>query len=233
MKKNAMLKIAAILLVAVLLTTCAISATFAKYTASGESAATARVAKWGVDVTTDFMSSNVLFEETYGTATTSSDTAGHVVATDPVVAPGTYKSLSIANAVTGTPEVSGVIKITAEIQFTGDWEDANGAEYCPIEFKVGNGDWIKIGTTDGVDDMAGLVTYVQDAIETEGKIFFNVGDNLATKASALNIAWRWQLTGNNDAADTLLGDNAADGNAAGISINFAIDVEQTGPAAAA
>ena len=46
MKKNRMMRVASALLVAVLLTTCAISGTFAKYvsTATGEDAA--RVAYW-------------------------------------------------------------------------------------------------------------------------------------------------------------------------------------------
>ena len=53
MKKNAMLKIAAILLVAVLLTTCAISTTFAKYVTNTADYAPseARVAKWGLTFT--------------------------------------------------------------------------------------------------------------------------------------------------------------------------------------
>ena len=66
MKKNAMLKIAAVLLVAVLLTTCAISSTFAKYVSSYESTAeTARVAKWGLYVDTTSIGTQKLFFSEY------------------------------------------------------------------------------------------------------------------------------------------------------------------------
>ena len=62
MKKNAMLKIAAILMVAVLLTTCAISSTFAKYVTSDSYSDTARVAKWGITLT---VSQDKMFADNY------------------------------------------------------------------------------------------------------------------------------------------------------------------------
>ena len=49
MKKNVMMRAASALLVAVLLTTCAISGTFAKYTTSATGTDKARVAKWGFE----------------------------------------------------------------------------------------------------------------------------------------------------------------------------------------
>lgn len=48
MKKNKMMRIASILMVATLITTCAISGTFAKYITQAEGADQARVAKWGI-----------------------------------------------------------------------------------------------------------------------------------------------------------------------------------------
>ena len=57
MKKNKMMRLASFLLIAVLVSTSAISGTYAKYTTSGFAEDQARVAKWGVtvaaDVTTD------------------------------------------------------------------------------------------------------------------------------------------------------------------------------------
>ena len=50
MKKNVMMRVASVLLVAVLLTTCAISGTFAKYTTQDSASDKARVAKWGVEL---------------------------------------------------------------------------------------------------------------------------------------------------------------------------------------
>ena len=48
MKKNKMMRIASILMVATLITTCAISGTFAKYVTKASGEDKARVAKWGI-----------------------------------------------------------------------------------------------------------------------------------------------------------------------------------------
>ena len=48
MKKNTMMRIASILLVVTLLSTCVISGTFAKYVTKAEGEDQARVAKWGI-----------------------------------------------------------------------------------------------------------------------------------------------------------------------------------------
>ena len=53
MKKNKMMRIASVLLVAVLISTCAISGTFAKYVTRAEGTDTARVAKWGILLTVE------------------------------------------------------------------------------------------------------------------------------------------------------------------------------------
>ena len=50
MKKNKLMRAASILLVATLISTCAISGTFAKYVTTGSATNTARVAKWGVEL---------------------------------------------------------------------------------------------------------------------------------------------------------------------------------------
>ena len=57
MKKNKMMRIASVLLVAVLLSTCAISGTFAKYVTTDSGSDSARVAKFAFTVSengTDF-----------------------------------------------------------------------------------------------------------------------------------------------------------------------------------
>ena len=63
MKKIKTMRIASILLIAVLMTTCAISGTFAKYVTSAEGGDSARVAKWGVQV--EIYNDLNLFGETY------------------------------------------------------------------------------------------------------------------------------------------------------------------------
>ena len=64
MKKNVMMRLACFLLVAVLISTSAISGTYAKYVTEGSSKDTARVAKWGVTVSADYSN---LFTKTYET----------------------------------------------------------------------------------------------------------------------------------------------------------------------
>ncbi len=58
MKKNTMMRIASVLLVAVVLTTCAISGTFAKYTSEKEVSDSATVAKWSFEVNDADIASN-------------------------------------------------------------------------------------------------------------------------------------------------------------------------------
>lgn len=90
MKKNTMMRLASALLVLVLLTTCAISGTFAKYTTSATSNDKARVAYWGFQAANS-MNLTGLFAETYGTTVDS-------VNGDDVIAPGTTGTTTFAFA---------------------------------------------------------------------------------------------------------------------------------------
>lgn len=224
MKKNAMLKIAAILLVAVLLTTCAISTTFAKYVTANANAgsATARVAKWGVTVVTDAATNNVdeLFLKTYGTTDTAK-----IDASVPVVAPGSYNKLTLSNLVTGTPEVSGKITVTATVEFTNWTVDSN--EYMPLRFRITNngvaGSWLTIGD-DTIDEFEDAIEAAINACETQ----FKANEAIAA-ATGLTIEWDWAFNGT-DASDTALGNAAT---APAISISLQVGAQQTGPAAVA
>lgn len=120
MKKNKSMRIASFLLVATLLTTSIISGTFAKYTTMADASDTARVAKWGVvaSVSDNFFGEKYVIgnkgDGTENTITTSTNANDFSVATSAagtnVVAPGT-KNEDFSYAVTGIPEVDGVIKI--------------------------------------------------------------------------------------------------------------------------
>ena len=106
MKKNKMMRIAAVLLVVTLISTCAISGTFAKYVTKAEGEDSARVAKWGIVLTLDP-------GEAFATEYETTDTEGYeglaVKAEDKVVAPGTDSEEAggdIVATVKGTPEVA-------------------------------------------------------------------------------------------------------------------------------
>lgn len=119
MRKNKMMRVASALLVAVLLTTCAISSTFAKYVTADEFTDTARVAKWGVELQ---LVGN-LYGDSYGLAdklVTATDGSISVQAlADPtngartdIVAPGTKNDEGMKLSLTGQPEVDGVIDVS-------------------------------------------------------------------------------------------------------------------------
>lgn len=134
MRKNKVMRLASVLLVLTLLTTSVISGTFAKYTTTGSVADTARVAKFGVVITT----SGTLYSDTYyaqNVTTNGNMPAATTWQTQPdynsgngisvnadtqntnVVAPGTKSyGNGMSFGVTGTPEVAVEVKttITAE-----------------------------------------------------------------------------------------------------------------------
>jgi len=63
MRKNRMMRLASALLILTMVTTCAISGTFAKYVTEAKTTDTARVAKWGVKVD---VTGETAFAEAYG-----------------------------------------------------------------------------------------------------------------------------------------------------------------------
>ena len=64
--KNKFLKIASLLVVVFLITTCVIGTTFAKYTTGASGSDSARIAKWGIEVS----ASGSLFGKNYGSSHT-------------------------------------------------------------------------------------------------------------------------------------------------------------------
>lgn len=220
MKKNKIMRIASVLLVAVILTTCAISGTFAKYVKSGSGSDTARVAKFGVNVEatgTTFAKEYVTHDnEVVGTIAKS------VVSTEDVVAPGTFGDMA-AFTLSGTPEVAVNVAFTGTLELGDKWVDSTSAYYCPIEITV-SGDTLK-GT-----DYASAELF-EEAVNAEIATFTkdyaaNTTDLSTIGADAPVISWKWAFTGNDDVKDTYLGDQAAAGNAATISLSVTATVTQ-------
>ena len=118
MKKNKFMRLASGLLVGTLLTTCAISGTFAKYTTQDAANDSARVAKWGVEL----QIMGTLYGKAYEDAAdnTAIDynnnedaVSVHTSADDKVVAPGTKSDAGLTFKLNGQPEVDS--QIIAEI----------------------------------------------------------------------------------------------------------------------
>ena len=217
MKKNKALRLASVLMMACLLTTCVISGTFAKYVTSKEGSDTARVAKWGVEITTTGQ-----FVETY--ATDNNDVkdmfTNSVVSVaaednwvkDAVLAPGTKGSM-LSVALAGKPEVAVAVTYDAELyleNWTVNLNDGHGETYyCPIVITVSDGTTEK--TFDGNDttkyaDAKALEAAVEKAIE-DCKVNLHPKTDLSTVATPV-VTWSWAFsTGDdNDKKDTALGD---------------------------
>ena len=212
MKKNKMLRLAAVILVLTLLSTSVISGTFAKYVTSDDATDSARVAKWGVTVVA---TGDEAFAEKYNDA---ADAAGIKVVSSvsgqDVLAPGTHGTLG-GIKIEGTPEVMVDITVTAELaldgwEITGDWDNDPDTvdttiEYCPIVFTVG-GEEIKM--TSNVADLESAVAAKITALAAT-----NVAANtdLATNRD-ITITWEWDFddhgAGTNDVKDTALGNLA-------------------------
>ncbi len=224
MKKNRMMRTAAILLVAVLLTTSVISGTFAKYITSKESTDTARVAKFGVElgVTVDGA-----FATEYDADTTANDTNGTAIAKtvvaatndqDNLVAPGTKGDLMASATIKGTPEVAVNVKQEATLVLTG-WE-VDGTYYCPLVITVDGTKFYGMDYT----SVAAFIAAVEAKLDSD----VNYAPNTDLTESH-SVTWAWAFEGTDgkqtDELDTALGNYAA--NAGDIEISFTYKVTVT------
>ena len=234
MKKNTMMRLASGLLVAVLLSTCAISGTFAKYVTSDNGSDSARVAKWGVVVAAkDFD----MFKADYDTTDTtlfsgSSSVSAAADDRDDVLAPGTSGSFADIS-ITGTPEVAVNVVITPTVTVSDNWT-VDGAFYCPVIITVGGTKFC------GLD--YGSAASFADAIAANiaGKsAVYGPNTNLANyyNNTNLDISWEWAFTNvehstahntctglQTDVKDTALGDAAV---SADLTISIGIEISVT------
>ena len=223
MRKNKTMRIASLLLVAVLMTTCIISGTYAKYVTSGEVSDTARVAKFGVEVT----ATSDLFLDMYETDDSDYEGTYSVVASndDNVVAPGTEGDIAAAG-LTGTPEVA--VRVSYEnvdFEIGDNWVVGEDDDfYCPLVITVNSTEIKGLSYTAAADFEAA----VEAAIEGESADF-DPNTDLSTQTDgsvAVSWAWPFSTSATNDVADTELGDAAADGNAATVKLAYDVTVTQ-------
>lgn len=236
MKKNVMMRLAAILLVCVLASTCGISGTYAKYvtTASGEDQA--RVAKWGVQVSVG----GGLFDDSYvdvanGNVPGDTNLTVKSYNAEKVVAPGTKNNNSITFSITGTPEVKVDVKFdikndTKKDVFlaasTGkylDWTTGNKAddkfdladEYHPLVFtlKDGNDNVLVQGSLEAID------YYLENTLSGRYDANKELDTIIDGNNGTYTLSWEWFFEQADkdlyDKADTLLGNLAADATAFG------------------
>lgn len=240
MKKNKMMRLASVLLVLVMLTTCVISGTFAKYVTAASDTDSARVAKWGIAIE---VAAKEAFADEYAAGTGTASDPSVFAATDvDLVAPGTNGTLATAS-ITGQPEVAYDIDVAVNLELTG-WtvtydDDADDATaevwYCPLVITV-NSTPIKGLDYDTAENFEAAVEAAILEVLVAGGNVTTPGNETAgstslkeyapmsaARAEVLEVEWDWAFEGNNDTADTKLGDLAV---APTISFNLAITATQ-------
>jgi len=218
MKKNVMMRAASALLVAVLLTTCAISGTFAKYTTAATGSDSARVAMFGVEIT----STGSMFSKNYFAADDA--TNGNKVATeakgsvdssndDNILAPGTKGEMA-SISITGTPEVKVQVTYQGTVTLNGKWlaklsaDATDESYYCPLKVTVGATTLNGLDYASEAEFKAAIEGEINKAANTKT---YDALTDLSAQDNALAISWEWEFTGN-DYADTYLGNATDKGN---------------------
>lgn len=217
MMKNKMMRAASILLVAVLLSTCAISGTFAKYVTTASGTDTARVAKWGIQMNS---SGESTFVDKYEMKADNSKNSVVGTAAADVVAPGT--SGSATYTITGTPETAYQITFKAEnvqdvflgagvytytstgMTYDPSMSQTVSEEYYPIKYnyviKTNNGTVTTTGAAYDVDVVDGKKTYtVATDYNTLGEALAALGKTTISFAAdkdkpcdvTIELTWDW------------------------------------------
>lgn len=189
MKKNRTLKLASGLLILCLITTCAISTTLAKYTTGGSAADTARVAKWGVEVSASGTMFGTAYQDTIvkdgdANATVQSNFNSSFVPN--VVAPGTKNETGIQIKIFGQPEVE--FNLSAEVTQAAQDIYLNAGTYGAMVVAYGVNEATDFGARD-------LYTFAADkytkAIEYEaGKTYYELKDVVTLANTYYPISWR-------------------------------------------
>ena len=193
MKKIKFVKIACAMLIMCLITTCAIGTTLAKYTTGSSAADTARVAKWGVEVS----ASGTLFGKAYqdvivtdGLAAATVQSAGSVTINGAeyvkVVAPGTKNEVGMKLSIKGQPEVDYSITATYGLDFQEVKLAAGEYAVMVAEHGVNEGtiDWTNIYTYN-----SGAGTFEAATAYVAGKAYFRATNILNLAADYYPIVW--------------------------------------------
>lgn len=216
MKKNTMMRVASVLLIAVLLSTCAISGTFAKYVTKSSATEVARVAKWGVDfvITTDMFKTTYQYDapphgDFTGKLSVESDNGNKVVAPG---TSGTGYSLSTI----GTPEVSYVVTFGLDIAASQTvYLDIGGDVYRPVSYTLTLG--ASSYTSNDLAKIASNILTYKYMYDVDSGHYYTTADNgttwtdAGTVAPKMVLSWSWAFSTSpeNDIKDTALGDIAA------------------------
>lgn len=240
-RKNSTLRIAGGLLALVMVTSCFVGGTFAKYTTAADATESARVAKFGVEVSI----SGGAFKTRYD-ADSATSIAETVVTSngDKLAAPGTQDENAVTFTIKGAPETAVRVQVGMDgmqdiVLKKGAYRDYTKApyngtfqvptDYHPIAFYLKKGDHDVVAGT--LDDINGYLrskyvsgdyqanTNLGAALSSKGGYATSGGgysSDSADTTGVYTLYWHWVYEHNNpfftggDAADTLLGNLAAD-----------------------
>ena len=204
MRKNKFMRAASGLLVAVLLTTCVISGTFAKYTTKSEGSDTARVAKWGFKEDSTLVLKD-LFKTSYED-TTNGET---VKSNTKVIAPGTSGSAQfgfkyVGDTAATAPEVAYTFKVDTNGSSCADSIQKNKSIVWSLDDEEctateGKTSWqVLIDKIEALDGNVANNKYAAGNLPTA----FN---NSTSKDNLHTVSWKWEYSNNNDVNDTGMG----------------------------
>lgn len=229
--KNKFLRTAVILTALVLMTSCFVGSTFAKYVTAGNAEDSARVAKFGVIIS----ASDEAFSSEYKTDDDEYSETLSVISAEKVVAPGTEGSFATIELL-GTPEVAVEVSYDFEISASDMWKNESGEFYFPININI-NG-IVFVGSA--YNSLGNLNSDIDNFIKRSySDVQYAAGTDLGSLNSdftKLDVSWSWDYTLNpdylpinakqNDVDDTYLGDQAALGNAPEIEVIVSVTVTQ-------
>ena len=220
-KKHWTLRAAGLLFALVLITSCFVGGTFAKYVTSKSASDIARVARFGVVIEAH---DNTAFKTTYTTdATGLSIDTNTVISGDgeKVVAPGTGEDNAATLSITGKPEVAVHVELTMSgmdvFLEAGEHPDLTATSptakftlndrYYPVVFTLKKG---------GTELASGTISKINAYLATLSKNY-DAGTYLSTVFGTYTLSWEWAfgdtaitaIPTTTDKADTLLGALAA------------------------
>ncbi len=172
-----MMRIASVLLVAVLLSTCIISGTFAKYTTEVSGTSSARVAKWEFTIGDDEINATTVESFTFNLFESVSDENVKTGDGENIIAPGTEGSFDIV--LTNLSEVTANYAIVFNAELAG----------VPLQFSTDNATWETEITNLNIDASEATELAMEDGTAT------------------VTVYWQWAFYVDDagDVTDTALG----------------------------
>lgn len=233
------MRVAGLLLALVLVTSCFVGGTFAKYVTYGGGQEHARVAKFGVKVDA---AGDVFATEYDAKDPKVQDYNGQVIAKSVIssdgktklVAPGTAKDGALTVSVSGTPEVAVKVEYVAHVTFNesltepDNWKDKDGNYYCPLIITVNGTAYSGLNYTSADE----FKKDIEGAINGLTKNYPANTDLSKSGSKGVTISWEWPFEDTTagakqtDEKDTYLGDQAAAGKAATVGIVVGTTVTQ-------